>query len=200
MMWMFLSGLLPFESGAESVPGKLLKGGGGGISVKSRGSISSMANSKFIHPGGYSRSSSASVSDNFSNFSGHKTTVHIGPVPKKSNVAKTVSGSKSPVVTSVRPVISAQKQAGHILGTPQNANRRKQSKPTSSFFGKKSGDYLTQQAFRKGKPVLGRPNVREHDFGVSTGTGQNGGMQSRVRVHQDSKGRIHGHPFGRERL
>ena len=38
--------------------------------------------------------------------------------------------------------------------------------------------------------------MREHDFGVSVGTGPKGGMQTRVRVHQDSKGRIHGHPFG----
>ena len=96
--------------------------------------------------------------------------------------------------------ISKQKQAGHVPGTPQNANRKKQGKPTSSFFGEKSGERLTQKAFEKGKPVPGRPNVREHDFGVSTGTGPNGGMQTRVRVHQDTKGRIHGHPSGPERF
>jgi len=99
-----------------------------------------------------------------------------------------------------KPSISEQKQAGHIPGTPQNANRLKQGKLTSSFFGKNSGERLTQKAFEKGKPVPGRPTVREHDFGISTGTGPNGGMQTRVRVHQDSKGRIHGHPSGPERL
>ena len=103
------------------------------------------------------------------------------------------------VTKGTKPAISPQKQAGHIPGTPQNANRLRQGKPTSSFFGEKSGERLTQQAFEKGKPVPGRPNVREHDFGVSTGTGPNGGMQTRVRVHQDSKGRIHGHPSGSER-
>ena len=97
-------------------------------------------------------------------------------------------------------VISKQKQAGHVPGTPQNANRKKQGKPTSSFFGEKSGERLTQTAFEKGKPVPGRPNVREHDFGVSTGTGPNGGMQTRVRVHQDKKGRIHGHPSGPQKF
>ena len=110
-----------------------------------------------------------------------------------------MSGS-SLVPKGAGPAISKQKQAGHIPGTPQNANRLKQGKPTSSFFGEKSGERLTQQAFEKGKPVSGRPNVREHDFGVSTGTGPNGGMQTRVRVHQDSKGRIHGHPSGPERF
>ncbi len=98
------------------------------------------------------------------------------------------------------PAISAQKQAGHIFGTPQNINRLKQGKPTSSFFGGRSGEHLTQQAFEKGKSVPGRPNVREYDFGISTETGPNGGMQTRVRVHQDSKGRIHGHPSGQERF
>ena len=58
---------------------------------------------------------------------------------------------------SVKPAISAQKQAGHIPGTPQNANRLKQGKPTSSFFGENSGNLLTRQAFEKGKPVPGRP-------------------------------------------
>ncbi len=114
-------------------------------------------------------------------------------------VATTARALKS-VTKSVKPAISPQKQAGHIPGTPQNANRLKQGKPTSSFFGEKSGNHLTQQAFEKGKPVPGRPNVREHDFGVSTGTGPSGGMQARVRVHQDSKGRIHGHPSGPERF
>lgn len=118
-------------------------------------------------------------------------------LPNKMGTLK--SSSSGGVPKGTKPAISAQKQAGHIPGTPQNANRLKQGKPTSSFFGEKSGERLTQQAFEKGKPVPGRPNVREHDFGVSTGTGPNGGMQSRVRVHQDSKGRIHGHPSGPER-
>jgi hypothetical protein len=115
------------------------------------------------------------------------------------SATKAVGGASGKVKKGTKPEISVQKQAGHIPGTPQNANRRKQGKPTSAFFGEKSGAQLTQVAFEKGKPVPGRPNVREHDFGVSIGTGPNGGMQTRVRVHQDSKGRIHGHPSGPER-
>ena len=42
------------------------------------------------------------------------------------------------VTKGTKPAISAQKQAGHISGTPQNANRLKQGKPTSSFFGEKN--------------------------------------------------------------
>jgi RHS repeat-associated protein len=96
--------------------------------------------------------------------------------------------------------IAKQKQAGHIKGTPQNANRQKANKPTSTFFGEKSGERLTQGAFQKGTPVPGRPGVKDHDFGVSVGTGPKGGMQTKVRVHQDKKGRIHGHPSGPERF
>lgn len=117
---------------------------------------------------------------------------------KATSVKRAVDGGKA--TKGAKPVISKQKQAGHIPGTPQNANRVKQGKATSSFFGEKSGERLTQQAFEKGKPVPKRPGVREHDFGVSTGTGPNGGMQTKVRVHQDSKGRIHGHPSGPERF
>jgi len=106
---------------------------------------------------------------------------------------------KMPNFGGDQPVISSQKQAGHIPNTPQKLNRVKQGQPTSTFFGEQSGERLTQQAFNKGKPVPGRPNVREHDFGVSVGTGPNGGMQTKVRVHQDSKGRIHGHPAGQEK-
>ena len=91
-----------------------------------------------------------------------------------------------------------QKQAGHVKGTPQNANRQKANKPTSTFFGEKSGERLTQEAFQKNNPAPGRPGVKDHDVGVSVGTGSNGGMQTRVRVHQDKKGRIHGHPSGPE--
>ena len=97
-----------------------------------------------------------------------------------------------------RSQLAIQKQAGHIRGTPQNINRIKQGKPTSTFFGKRSGDELTQRAFKDGKVVAGRPNVKEYDFGFSVGTGPKGGMQSRVRVHQGSNGKIHGHPSGPE--
>jgi hypothetical protein len=97
------------------------------------------------------------------------------------------------------PEISIQKQAGHVEGTPQHTNRTSVGKPTSTFFGPESGERLTKEAFKRGAPVPGRPGVREHDFGFTTGTGPGGGMQSKVRVHQDATGRIHGHPSGPER-
>lgn len=98
-------------------------------------------------------------------------------------------------------VINAQKQAGHVPGTPQNINRIKQGKPTSSFHGEQSGEMATRIAHERGTPVLGRPNVKEHDFGVGIGTGPNGGTQTRVRVHESPKtGEIHGHPSGPERF
>jgi RHS repeat-associated protein len=96
-------------------------------------------------------------------------------------------------------IINAQKQAGHIPGTAQNINRTKQGKPTSTFYGEQSGEMATQIANQKGLPVAGRPNVKEYDFGVSVGTGPNGGSQTRVRVHTSPKsGEIHGHPSGPE--
>jgi hypothetical protein len=96
------------------------------------------------------------------------------------------------------PSISPQKQAGHVKGTPQYNNRIKQGKPTSAFDDAKTAEQLTQEAWEKGTPVPGRPNVRDFDFHRSIGTGPNGGTQTKVRVHMDEKKRIHGHPTGQE--
>lgn len=94
--------------------------------------------------------------------------------------------------------ISPQKQAGHVKGTPQYNNRVKAGKPTSYFDDAVSAESLTQEAWQKGAPVPGRPNVRDYDFGKPIGTGTGGGKVTKVRVHMDSKGRIHGHPKGKE--
>lgn len=97
------------------------------------------------------------------------------------------------------PPIADQKQDGHVKGTPQHGNRVKSGKPTSTFDGDRvEADRLTQEAWKKGTPVPGRPGVRDYDFGRRIGTGPNGDGQSKVRVHQDGQGRIHGHPAGRE--
>lgn len=96
--------------------------------------------------------------------------------------------------------IAKQKQAGHVIGTPQYLNRLKNDTKTSAFFGEKSGEYLTQRAFREGRSPAKKPTVRDHEFGISVGSGPKGGMQTKVRVHQDQKGRIHGHPAGPERF
>jgi hypothetical protein len=97
------------------------------------------------------------------------------------------------------PEIADQKQDGHVKGTPQNKNREKQGKPTSTFDGdRQEADDLTQEAWQKGTPVPGRPNVKDHDFGRPIGKGPGGGSQTKVRVHQGNDGRIHGHPAGPE--
>ena len=76
--------------------------------------------------------------------------------------------------------------------------RLEAKKPTSVFTGEGSGIYLTQMAWAEGKPIKGNPNKKEHNFGVTTGFGPNGGAQKKVRVHRESKGKIHGHPSGKE--
>lgn len=101
-------------------------------------------------------------------------------------------------IPKAKPQISTQKQAGHIKGTPQYNNRVKQGKPTSAFDNAKDAEKYTQEAWEKGSPVPGKPQARDYDFGHPVGTGPNGGSQTKVRVHMDSQGRIHGHPAGPE--
>ncbi len=97
------------------------------------------------------------------------------------------------------PPISRQKQDGHVAGTAQNRNRVRQGTKTSTFDGSSAeADALTQEAWEKGSPVPGRSGIRDYDFGRRIGAAPNGKSQSIVRVHQDSAGRIHGHPSGRE--
>ncbi|WP_369657131.1 hypothetical protein [Variovorax sp. V213] len=114
--------------------------------------------------------------------------------PSKSAKSGTVVARPPPALP-----ISRQKQNGHVKGTPQNTNRIKQGKPTSTFSGDAAeADRLTQEAWQKGTPVPGRPGVRDYDFLQPIGTGPKGGGQSIVRVHQDASGNIHGHPAGPE--
>lgn len=110
-------------------------------------------------------------------------------------------GTDAPAVQAAaeKPQISRQKQDGHVAGTAQSRNRVKQGTKTSTFDGTSAeADALTHEAWEKGSPVPGRPGVRDHDFGRRVGTAPGGESQSVVRVHQDSAGRIHGHPSGRE--
>ena len=94
--------------------------------------------------------------------------------------------------------INEQKQAGHEAGTPQNDNRINQGKPTSTFKDAKEGRDLTQDTHATGTTDPKFPNQKTKDYGRSVGTGANGGDQTRVRVHEDSRGKIHGHPDGPE--
>src|SRR3569832_245188 len=74
---------------------------------------------------------------------------HVNEVAKA--VDETVAAGKSAKVYS----INSQKQAGHVPGTPQNVNRVKQGKPTSTFFGQQSGEMATQIANERGAPIPG---------------------------------------------
>ncbi|MGD9789581.1 MAG: RHS repeat-associated core domain-containing protein [Phycisphaerales bacterium] len=71
-----------------------------------------------------------------------------GAASKAEDAAKACKPSKSADLP-----IAAQKQAGHIPGTPQYANRIKQGKTTSAFFGEESGYKWTQKAWREGTPT-----------------------------------------------
>lgn len=94
--------------------------------------------------------------------------------------------------------INEQKQAGHEAGTPQNDNRINQGKPTSTFKDAKEGRDLTQDTHATGTTDPKFPNQKTKNYGRPVGTGANGGDQTRVRVHEDSRGKIHGHPDGPE--
>ena len=117
---------------------------------------------------------------------------------KDKSVASVDKTGCPPTAKSAGLPIAEQKQAGHIPGTPQYANRIRQGKTTSAFFGEKSGNEWTQRAWREGTPTAD-PKIKIYDAGVSVGTGPNGGMQTQVRVSIDSQGRIHGTPWGPEK-
>jgi RHS repeat-associated protein len=113
------------------------------------------------------------------------------------NTAAKAKGGADDAAKAVNAEISAQKQAGHILNTPQYLNRIKQNKPTSTFPDKKTAEKLTREAYEKGTPVPGRPQMTEYDFGYPVGTAPDRlSTQSRVRVSKDAEGRIHGYPSG----
>ena len=96
------------------------------------------------------------------------------------------------------PPIAAQKQAGHVPGTPQHAVRLRSGKPTSTFFDAAQGESVTLEAWQKGTPLGTDGKMRLYDFGrpVAVGPG-GGGYQTQVRVSIDANGRIHGTPWGR---
>lgn len=122
---------------------------------------------------------------------------------QKDAEAQKVEPQKQQAVTSNNvqvqiPKISRQKQNQHIKGTKEYQRRIDNGQPTSAFNNQAEADRYTQEAWQKGTPVPGDTARRDYDFGHAVGTGPNGGNQSIVRVHMDSKGNIHGHPKGPE--
>ncbi|WP_051943699.1 DUF6531 domain-containing protein [Streptacidiphilus rugosus] len=98
------------------------------------------------------------------------------------------------------PHVSRQKQDQHVLGTSEYQKRIALGTPTSAFASRAEADAYAQHAWDHGTPVPGRPNVKDYEYGRPVGVApRNGpkiGWQTRVRVHMDGSGKIHGHPVG----
>ncbi|APU18756.1 hypothetical protein [Actinoalloteichus sp. GBA129-24] len=93
--------------------------------------------------------------------------------------------------------ISTQKQARHVLGTREYAQRKDGPHGESAFFDVESADRLGREAWEKGLPAgKQRRHVRDYDFGYPIGVDGQGCYQTRVRAHLDRKGRLHAHPSG----
>jgi len=92
------------------------------------------------------------------------------------------------------PPINDQKQNGHVKGTAQYANRLKAGKSTSTFADRATADSLTQDTWDTGTSQPDGSKIK--DYVRPIGEGPNGGTQSKVRVTIDSKGTIHGTPWG----
>ncbi|MFB6731327.1 T7SS effector LXG polymorphic toxin [Bacillus mobilis] len=82
------------------------------------------------------------------------------------------------------PKVDAGKQGKHVPGHGNNASTK------SQWGAGKNGVVETQEAWVKGTPVKPDGSVRVHDFGKPIGP--NG--ETRVKVHMDGKGNIHGYP------
>jgi RHS repeat-associated protein len=103
----------------------------------------------------------------------------------------------SPGAAAEAPTINIQKQAGHVPGTPQYANRVAGGKLTSSFFDAKQAESVTVEAWQKGTPLGTDGKMRLFDFGKPVGVGPGGGgYQTQIGVSIDSGGKIHGTPWG----
>jgi hypothetical protein len=95
------------------------------------------------------------------------------------------------------PPIARQRQQGHIEGTPQHRLRMRQQDTTSTFLNPEEVDDLVVYAWQHGAPTGSQGNLRIYDFRRPIGVGSSGGgYQTQVRVSMDTRGRIHGTPYG----
>ncbi|MFI5843536.1 hypothetical protein ACIA8K_27910 [Catenuloplanes sp. NPDC051500] len=91
--------------------------------------------------------------------------------------------------------IKRQKQDEHLPGTAAYRNRKAQGRQGSSWAGdERFANQHTYEAWYRGTPNPARPEQRDYDFGYPVGHNQRGQPQTRVRVHMDQDGEIHGHP------
>jgi hypothetical protein len=106
------------------------------------------------------------------------------------------AGDVGQAAKALEPAMKRQKQLEHVAGSKENARRVAAGQNPSTFHGDEAtAIQRSREAYRRGQQVPNRPNVREYDFGREIGT-SNGNSATRVRVHQDGAGRIHGHPIG----
>lgn len=98
------------------------------------------------------------------------------------------------------PKISSQKQNAHVSGTKESQRRVDNGTPTSTFDDRATADKLTRDTVATGSSSVDSAGTTTYkkDYGERVGSGPNGGDQTQVKVHQDSKGVCHGHPCGPE--
>jgi hypothetical protein len=91
--------------------------------------------------------------------------------------------------------IKGAKQRQHVPGTPEFKQRKQRGQQGSAWNGdERYANEHTYEAWNKGKPVPNRPGKKDHDFGETVGHTADGRPQTKVRVHMDQSGQIHGHP------
>ncbi|PRT10856.1 hypothetical protein C6352_12115 [Bacillus thuringiensis] len=103
---------------------------------------------------------------------------HIGKNDKLASQGHVDAG------VSGAPKVDAGKQGKHVPGHGNNVSTK------SQWGAGKNGVVETQEAWVKGTLVKPDGSVRVHDFGKPIGP--NG--ETRVKVHMDGKGNIHGYP------
>lgn len=91
--------------------------------------------------------------------------------------------------------IKGAKQRQHVPGTPEFKERKRRGQQGSAWAGdERYANEHTHKAWELGEPNPKRPDQRDYDFGYPVGHTADGRPQTKVRVHMDADGMIHGHP------
>jgi hypothetical protein len=91
--------------------------------------------------------------------------------------------------------INHARQNQHVPGTPEFRDRAARGQQGSAWNGdERYANQHTYDAWYRGTPNPRRADQRDYDFGYVVGHDQRGRPQTRVRVHMDAAGIIHGHP------
>ncbi|MFC4069389.1 hypothetical protein [Actinoplanes subglobosus] len=80
-------------------------------------------------------------------------------------------------------------------GTDEFEDRKRRNQQGSAWAGDENyANRLTYEAWYRGTPNPRRADQRDYDFQEPVGHTSRGVPQSKVRVHMDQDGMIHGHP------